>query len=234
MDAIIDHAVGHDTVFHQFMLYTPISGTPLYERHRQEGSLLTDEEFPVADTHGQYRFNYRHPHIREGQEEGYLLEAFRRDLAVNGPSVLRLIRVILNGRQRYKDHPCDHVRNRIAWEVFPLRSIYAGAVWATKRRYRNDPRLSGKAGELLKDIYTEFGWVTRLVAPLIGRFAYFTLKREEARLAAGWSYEPASFSERNAAALMLGAPQPQSSLLAGERTQPSISGRPEAPALPSL
>ncbi|MBM4315370.1 MAG: B12-binding domain-containing radical SAM protein, partial [Deltaproteobacteria bacterium] len=52
MDAIIDHAVSHDTVFHQFMLYTPIPGTPLYERRRQEGSLFTEEEFPVADAHG--------------------------------------------------------------------------------------------------------------------------------------------------------------------------------------
>ncbi len=47
---------------------------------------------------------------------------------------------------------------------------------------------------------------TRLIAPLIGRFAYFTLKREEERLAAGWTYEPVSFHEKNAAALALGEP----------------------------
>ena len=46
MDAIIDYAVGHETVFHQFMLYTPISGTPLYEKHKQEGTLLAESEFP--------------------------------------------------------------------------------------------------------------------------------------------------------------------------------------------
>lgn len=208
MDAIIDHAVSHDTVFHQFMLYTPIPGTPLYEKHRQDGSLFTEKEFPVADAHGQYRFNYRHPHIKDGREEGYLLEAFRRDFAVNGPSVLRLIRVILNGWQRYKDAPVYHLRKRVAWEVFPLRSSYAGAVWAMRKWYRNDPLLSEKADKLLKDIYAEFGWITRLITPAIGRFAHFKLKREEERLAAGWSYEPASFSEKNAAALALGTPYP--------------------------
>ena len=203
MDEIIDYAVSHESVFHQFMLYTPIPGTPLYEKHRQDGSLLAETEFPVADAHGQYRFNYRHPHIKDGQEEGYLLEAFQRDFRVNGPSVLRLIRVILNGWQRYKDDPYYHVRKRVAWEVFPLRSSYAGAVWAMRKWYRNDPWLREKADQLLKDIYAEFGWTTRLIAPLIGRFAYFTLYREEKRLAAGLTYEPVSFQDKNAAALTL-------------------------------
>jgi hypothetical protein len=227
MDEIIDHAVSHDSVFHQFMLYTPIPGTPLYEKRRQDGSLLTETEFPAADAHGQYRFNYRHPHIKDGQEEGYLLEAFRRDFAVNGPSVLRLIRVILNGWRRYKDDPCHHVRKRIAWEVFPLRSSYAGAVWAIKQWYRNDPRLREKAGKLLEDIYAEFGWVTRLITPFIGWFAYFTLKREEEKLAAGCSYEPLSFYEKNAAALALGKTDP-SRKKAEMRKIPSLVDLPAA------
>ncbi len=46
------------------------------------------------------------------------------------------------------------------------------------------------------------------IAPLIGRFAYFTLKREEERLAAGLNYEPVSFYEKNAAALALGKTHP--------------------------
>ncbi len=144
MDAIIDYAIGHETVFHQFMLYTPISGTPLYEKHKQEGTLLAESEFPDADSHGQYRFNYRHPYIKDGQEEKYILEAFWRDFNSNGPSILRLIRVLLNGWQMYKDHP-GRVRKRFAWEVFPLRSTYAGAVWAIRKWYRNDARIAEKA-----------------------------------------------------------------------------------------
>ncbi len=203
MNEILDYAVSHESVFHQFMLYTPIPGTPLYEKHRQDGSLLTETEFPIADSHGQYRFNYRHPHIKDGQEEGFLLEAFRRDFTVNGPSLLRLIRVILNGWQRYKDDPCLPVRKRVARDVSPLRSTYAGAVWAMKKWYQDNPQMREKAQELLQDIYAEFGLVTRLITPLIGRFAYFSLKREEERLAAGLSYEPGFFYEKNDAALAL-------------------------------
>ena len=147
MDAVIDYAVSHETVFHQFMLYTPIPGTPLYEKHRQDGSLLPETEFPAADAHGQYRFNYRHPHIKDGREEEYLLEAFRRDFAVNGPSLLRMIRVLLNGWQKYQDDPRKRVRKRVAWEVFPLRSTYAGAVWAMSEVVSERSATGRKGGE---------------------------------------------------------------------------------------
>lgn len=203
MDAVIDHAVAHQSVFHQFMLYTPIPGTPLYERHRQEGSLLPETEFPAADAHGQYRFNYRHPSIPAGREEGYLLEAFRRDFSVNGPSLLRMVRVLLNGWQRYGADPRPRIRERVAWEALPLRSTYAGAVWAMRRWYQNDPRQKEKATQLLSDIYQAFGWRSRLAAPLAGWYAWIMLKREEARIAAGWTYEPSSFYQKNAAALAL-------------------------------
>jgi hypothetical protein len=203
MEATIEYAVRHDTVFHQFMLYTPIPGTPLYERHQREGNLLPEAEFPFADAHGQYRFNYRHPHFKGGEEEAFLLDAFRRDFEVNGPSLLRLIRVLLNGWQTRKIHS-QRVRDRLAWEAAPLRSTYAGAVWAMKRHYRLDPQLRERAGRLLADMYVEFGWRTRLVAPLIGRYVYSRLKKEEQRLAAGHSYEPQSFCDKNAAALALG------------------------------
>ena len=34
IDDVIDYAVSHDTDFHQFMLYTPIPGTPLWKKHQ--------------------------------------------------------------------------------------------------------------------------------------------------------------------------------------------------------
>ncbi|MEW6332633.1 MAG: B12-binding domain-containing radical SAM protein [Thermodesulfobacteriota bacterium] len=203
MNEVIDHAVSHESVFHQFMLYTPLPGTPLHEKHRRDGTLLDEAEFPAADAHGQYRFNYRHPHITGGREEGYLLEAFRRDFRVNGPSLLRLIAVTLRGWLRYKDDPRDAVRERIAREALPLRTIYAGAIWAMKRWYRDDPPVREKAEKVLGDLYAEFGWVARLSAPLIGRFTLRRLKREEMRLASGWRYEPTPFRESNAAALAM-------------------------------
>jgi hypothetical protein len=56
---------------------------------------------------------------------------------------------------------------------------------------------------LFKDMCREFGWKTRLSAPLLGRLAYVKLVKEEKRLAVGWSYEPTPFYEKNAAASAL-------------------------------
>ncbi len=207
IDKAIDYAVSHDTDFHQFMLYTPNEGTPLYEKHKKDGTLYDESEFPIADAHGQYRFNYRHQHIHDNMEESFLLNAFESDFKVNGPSLARLIHTLLKGWQRYKHHPDKRIRDRFDWEVNPLRSTYAGAVWAMKRIYRHDKLIHSKVDTLLKKIYMEFGWKTRMAAPIIGMYAYFSLKKEEKKLANGWTYESPSFYEKNKAALALEAKQ---------------------------
>jgi hypothetical protein len=203
MDRIIEYAVSHATDFHQFMLYTPVPGTPLYEQHRRRGTLFTETEFPLADAHGQYRFNYRHPFIPQGREEQFLIQAFKSDFETNGPSHARLIRTTLTGWQKYKNHPDERIRDRYAWEADPLHTTYAGAVWAMKKWYRGNQPIAKKMGALLQDIYREFGWKPRMFAPLIGRYVYAAMKREQRRLAEGWTYEPATYCEKNSAALAL-------------------------------
>lgn len=203
IDQIIDYAVSHDTDFHQFMLYTPNPGTPLYEKHKKDGTLYNDSEFPVADAHGQYRFNYRHKHIHNGQEEQFLVNAFQQDFAVNGPSLARLIKTMLKGWLRYKHYPDARIRDRYEWEVKPLKTTYAGAVWAMKKRYRKNKQMKKKMDHLFQDICREFGWKTKMIAPLVGVWVYITLKAEEKRLANGWTYEPPSFYEKNEKALAL-------------------------------
>jgi hypothetical protein len=208
INAAIDYAVSHDTVFHQFMLYMPSPGTPLYEAHRRAGTLFSEEEFSVADGHGQYRFSYRHKSFRNGEEGRHLLKAFQKDFETNGPSLARLIAVTLKGWKRHKEHPDSCVREHFAREVAPLRTTYAGAVWAMRKWSRGNARLFGKMDRLLQEIYAEFGWKTRMVAPLIGRYAYGRLIDEEKSLARGWTYEPTCTYEKNAAALALEGSKP--------------------------
>jgi radical SAM superfamily enzyme YgiQ (UPF0313 family) len=205
IEKVIDYAISHDTVFHQFMLYTPVPGTPLYEQRKKDGTILDENERPAADNHGQYRFNYRHEHIRDGQETEYLRSAFLRDFAVNGPSLARMIRTMLNGWKRHKNHPDPCVRKRLAWEIKYLKTTYAAAVWSMKKWYKDDQRMHDMISSLLSDIYKEFGWKTRIIAPLLGIFAHASIKREQQRLADGWTYEPKIFYEKNIKALELEA-----------------------------
>ncbi len=203
MIQIIDHAVSHGTDFHQFMLYTPNSGTPLYEKHKADKTLIDPSEFSHADAHGQYRFNFRHPHIQGGEEESFLHKAFIRDFKVNGPSLARLIRTQLTGWQRHKNHSNPRVRNRFLWENQSLATSSAGAVWAMRKWYGQNHEMASRMDSLLTDLYAAFGWKSRIAAPLLGRYLSSNIEKEEKRLAAGWTYEPNTFYEKNAAALSL-------------------------------
>ena len=40
IDEEIEHAIAHETDLHQFMLYTPVPGTPLYSEMAEQGRLL--------------------------------------------------------------------------------------------------------------------------------------------------------------------------------------------------
>jgi radical SAM superfamily enzyme YgiQ (UPF0313 family) len=97
----IEHAVSHDTDFHQFMLYTPVPGTPLYQQMSEEGRLLNDVDY--ADVHGQFKFNFKHAAISREDSKRFLDWAFWRDFELNGPSLYRISRTLMAGWKRYKD-----------------------------------------------------------------------------------------------------------------------------------
>jgi hypothetical protein len=206
IDSIINWAVDHHTDFQQFMLYMPLPATPFYEQLKSEDRLLSEEELPFADAHGQFKFNYMHKHIKPGQETEFLLRAFKRDFDVNGPSLTRMIRTALNGWLTYKNCSNPRMRGIINLDTKELSTIYAAIVWATKEwaQANGKTHIENQMHTLLNDIYREFGLKAKLMAPIVGRILYFTLKREEKRLKRGITYEPPTFYEKNERALKLG------------------------------
>ena len=76
-----------------------------------------------------------------------------------------------------------------------MRTTYAIAVRAMKKWYRNDPKIGTEAAALLDRLYKEFGWKTRLVATLLGPFVFMKMKREEEKLANGWTMEPETVNQ---------------------------------------
>jgi radical SAM superfamily enzyme YgiQ (UPF0313 family) len=65
----IEHAVAHDTDFHQFMLYTPVPGTPLFAE-MTAGAHAGGRR--LADIHGQHQFNFRHAAISREDSKKFL------------------------------------------------------------------------------------------------------------------------------------------------------------------
>jgi radical SAM superfamily enzyme YgiQ (UPF0313 family) len=193
--AEIEHAVSHDTDFHQFMLYTPVPGTPLYTEISEQGRMLPDVD--LADIHGQYKFNFEHAAISRDDSQRFLDWAFRLDFEKNGPSLYRIWRTTLEGWKRYKNHPDPRVRRRFDWEVRQLKTASGPVLWAMERRLKQtNEDLSRRIRSLRREIGSEFGIVGRVVGALLGPILLWTARREEKRLANGFTYEPSTIIER--------------------------------------
>ncbi len=191
----IESAVAYQTDFHQFMLYTPVPGTPLYREMAEQGRLLPGVDF--ADVHGQFKFNFQHSAISRDDSKRFLDWAFWRDFENNGPSLYRMCQTMLRGWQRYKDYPDPRVRERFAREVKKLSSAYNAALWVMEREFRKVNRgVSDRIHKLRREVEKEFPVVARLTAAAVGPFLLWSTRREENRLAKGRTYEPPTFLER--------------------------------------
>jgi radical SAM superfamily enzyme YgiQ (UPF0313 family) len=191
----IEHAIGYETDFHQFMLYTPVPGTPLYRDMAQEGRLLRNID--LADTHGQFKFNFIHAAISRDDSKKFLDWAFRRDFERNGPSLYRMCRTMLLGCRRYKDYPDPRVRERFARQMQKLRGAYNAALWAMEREFKRvNESVSEQIRSLRKEIEKESPVKARLTAALLGPILLHLARREEKRLAKGRTYEPPTIVER--------------------------------------
>jgi radical SAM superfamily enzyme YgiQ (UPF0313 family) len=193
----IEHAVAHDTDFHQFMLYTPVPGTPLYNEVESRGDLLPGID--LADIHGQYQFNFRHPAISGGESKRLLDWAFRLDFEQNGPSLYRMMRTMYTGWQRYKDDLDGRVRERLAGEAQQLRTWYGTALWAMEKYLRPSNRqVSDRIRELRKGLEREFGTLSRVLNHVAGPALLWTARLEAWRFPHGRPLEPmTSVTRRN-------------------------------------
>lgn len=197
MAEAIEHAIAHDTEFHQFMLYTPVPGTPLFAEHLEKGTLLDPEWKQGADAHGQLQFAHRHANLPPGTETGWLLRAFRRDFEANGPSILRMARTALRGWMRYAEDSNQRIRARFRREGQRLPVEYAAALWAVRRYFRAEPVIRNKADEVLSQLRSIFGLRCGVASSLGGRFVYRMIRREEKRLSLGITREPPTFYEQS-------------------------------------
>jgi radical SAM superfamily enzyme YgiQ (UPF0313 family) len=190
----IEHAIAHDSDFHQFMLFTPVPGTPLHKRMGAEGRLF---DVDLADIHGQYQFNWDHPHITPQQSKHFLDFAFARDFEVNGPSLARFVRTTLEGWKRYKDIPDLRVRARFERERLALRTYYSGLLWAAEKYIaESNVAVAEKLRALRQEVKRECGGSSAWMARILGPALLWAARREQRRLEAGITYEPPTFFQQ--------------------------------------
>lgn len=190
----IEHAVRHNTDFHQFMLYTPVPGTPLHREVSEQGRLL-DVDF--ADIHGQFKFNFKHPAISRDDSQKFLDYAFWRDFERNGPSIYRICRTTFEGWKRYREHADARIRARFEKESKMLKLLYASGLWAMERKLlQTNEAIAERVENFRKEFERAMGPLSSLSAGIFGPVMLWAAHREEKRLAAGQTYEPPTFIER--------------------------------------
>ena len=195
MNAEIDRAVAHDADCHQFMLYTPVPGTPLHAEMKAQGRIL--ENVDPADIHGQYKFNFRHGSIGRDDSKHWLDFAFARDYEVNGPSLYRMMRTMLAGWRRYRDDAEERVRARFAADAGKLRGGYGAALWAMEKYLRRSNReVSHQIRALRLEIEQEFGQVAAAVDHVVGPLLWLAAMRDAHAYPLGRPLEPKTFIDR--------------------------------------
>jgi len=194
--ADIEHAISHETDFHQFMLFTPMPGTPLHAKSVADGSLLPEVLF--ADMHGQFKFNFRHPHISRDESKQLLDGAFLRDYERNGPSVYRLFKTMLTGWRRYTDHPDARVARRFRWQrrlYKPLMEVSLRAMEYTLAA-GNQPSLRHRVKELRKEIDQIPGGTGNVIGVTAAMLLMAASFVEDLHIGGESSYEPKTCIER--------------------------------------
>jgi len=190
----IEYAASHETDLHQFMLYTPMPGTPLYAETEKRGLLLKDTD--IADIHGQYKFNFKHPNISRDDSKRLLDWAFKREFELNGPSLYRMARTLLKGWKRHKGHSDLRVRERFRRETGKM-VFFNSALWAMEQMYKDkDKKMGEQICKVRLEVEEEFGLRYHIARCLLGPVLLWTGLREEERLANGFTYEPRMFIDR--------------------------------------
>jgi len=121
----IEYAVSHDTDFHQFKLYTPVPGTPLYQQMSEEGRMLPDVDY--ADVHRSVQIQFQACCDLARRFQTVSRWGLLARLSSQWPSLYRITRTLLAGWKRYKDWPDARVRERFAHEMHRLSGIYSSA-----------------------------------------------------------------------------------------------------------
>jgi hypothetical protein len=151
----------------------------------------------IADIHGQFKFNFAHAAISRDESELMLRRAFQRDFDRNGPSLFRLMNVLLQRWRRYGADGDARVRTRVARARSAFRGGYAGALWAMEKYCAEaGNEAAGRMARVRAEVDREFGLVSKGVSRAMGPLLLWSARRDARRHPRGRRIEPPTFVDR--------------------------------------
>ncbi len=152
VEDIEDHIACKPT-FSQFAHYSPMPGTPLYQRLDAENRIL--KGIPMEEWHAFKQPWFVHPHFTLVEAERIQETAYTRDFEELGPSLLRYVATDYEGWRHLKDSEKPHLRKRA--------EAIASNMWKNKCLAKAitllapTPHIRALAQETLDAITTDFG-----------------------------------------------------------------------------
>jgi len=95
IDEDIQYLIDLEGVYTQFMMFTPLPQTRLYQEYKEKG--LIDFDLPYEDWHGQHVINFRHPHFSREDSTRLIQRAFQMEFDQLSSSMLRMFDTALRG-----------------------------------------------------------------------------------------------------------------------------------------
>ena len=175
----IDDHLACRPAFSQFAYYSPLPGTPLYDRMSRENRILT--AIPFEEWHGFKQPWFVHPEFNLDEAEQVQERAYQRDFEELGPSVLRFIEADYLGWLNLKDSKKPHLRARADFLSSPMWKYRV--LLAAMERLVPTERTRDSIRRLRQRIEDSFGKTTAFEKTaalglfLAGRFREFRTRR---------------------------------------------------------
>jgi haloalkane dehalogenase len=142
--------------FSMISLYSPLPGTPFYDRMKDEGRIK--REMPYEDWHGIGRQWINNPRFSGSEGLSIRDRAWRREFHELGPSAMRLIRTDLEGYLYMRDSDDPALRAR-AEHLSAKMPMYRALLWAMIR-LAPTAEMKDMIGEVLGDVERKFGSIS--------------------------------------------------------------------------
>lgn len=115
----IDYVINLGTDFIQFMNYTPLAGTALYNELKEANRL---KYLPYRYVHGAGELYQTHPYINDRKDHvSYLRNAFKKKYIVDGPGVLNMAITALKGYKKALDDYNARKAEGLVWNPGTLK-----------------------------------------------------------------------------------------------------------------
>lgn len=163
----IDFITDLEGDFTQFMMFTPLPVTRLYQDYKAKG--LIDFDLPLEEWHGQSLLNWRHPHFTRDQARRILKEAFQAEYDRLSASTLRMTETYTRGFVKLTEQAKSDPWMALRREKLRARAEELRLLVPTMRRFAHNRAERAHVEQVAQACEQAFGpWSTKQKALAAG------------------------------------------------------------------